>query len=53
MICERCHAGQMLEYAKEVAGAGGAAMISGRRCERCGYTELDNDDDVWSAVGLR
>ena len=51
MICERCHAGEMVAYEKKV-GAGALARIAGRRCERCGYTELDNDEDVWSAVGL-
>ena len=48
MICERCHAGQMAEYQRQVKGT----TITGKRCDRCGYTELDSDDDVWSAVGL-
>jgi hypothetical protein len=49
LICERCHAGQMAEYQRQL---GKGATITGKRCDRCGYTELDSDDDVWSAVGL-
>jgi len=49
LICERCHAGQMAEYQRQV---GKGTTIMGKRCDRCGYTELDSDDDVWSAVGL-
>jgi len=41
----------MLEYERTV-GSGSTATIKGNRCERCGYTELDNDDEIWSAVGL-
>jgi hypothetical protein len=41
----------MLEYERTV-GSGSTATIRGKRCERCGYTELDNDDEIWSAVGL-
>jgi len=41
----------MLEYERTV-GSGSTATIKGKRCERCGYTELDNDDEIWSAVGL-
>jgi uncharacterized OB-fold protein len=52
LICERCHAGQMMEYSKQVGGSERAATIVGTRCDRCGYIQLDNDDDVWSAVGL-
>ena len=25
--------------------------IRGTKCDRCGYVELDDDDEVWSAVG--
>jgi predicted nucleic-acid-binding Zn-ribbon protein len=52
LICERCHAGQMVEYQRKINSGGREASLTGRRCERCGYTELDNDEDVWSAVGL-
>ncbi|MDV3277921.1 MAG: hypothetical protein LYZ69_05580 [Nitrososphaerales archaeon] len=52
MSCERCHAGQMVEYGRQVGDGQKMVMISGRRCDRCGFTLLDNDDDVWSAVGL-
>ena len=41
----------MLEYERTV-GSGSKATIKGKRCERSGYTELDNDDEIWSAVGL-
>ena len=51
MICERCHAGQMLAYERSV-GTDPKVSIKGTRCERCGFTVLDNDEDVWSAVGL-
>jgi hypothetical protein len=52
LTCERCHAGQMVEYSKEVGSQAGKVTLTGRRCDRCGYTELDSDEDVWSAVGL-
>ncbi len=52
LICERCHAGQMLEYRRKLGQGSKTAEIVGTRCERCGFTELSNDDDVWSAVGL-
>ena len=51
MICEKCHAGMMLEYERTV-GSGSKTTIKGTRCERCGFTVLDNDDEIWSAVGL-
>jgi len=49
-MCERCHAGQMEHYEKKL-GPGGNVTISGTRCSVCGYVLLDNDDDVWSAIG--
>lgn len=49
-MCERCHAGQMLEYEKSLAHGGKSAVIRGTRCERCGFVELSDDDAVWSAV---
>ena len=52
MICDRCHAGQMIEYERKVGRGETAIVIKGTRCERCGFTSLDNDEDVWSAVGL-
>jgi hypothetical protein len=42
----------MVEYERKVLAGGKTAVLSGRRCDRCGFTELDSDDDVWSAVGL-
>jgi predicted Zn-ribbon and HTH transcriptional regulator len=52
LICERCHAGQLLRYERTVGKEGASVTVTGVRCERCGYTQLDNDDDIWSAVGL-
>ncbi len=52
MICERCRAGQMVEYERKVGTGDKVATIRGTRCERCGFTALDNDEEIWSAVGL-
>ena len=52
MMCDKCHAGQMLEYSRKIRAGGRETVLSGTRCERCGFTKLDSDDDVWSAVGL-
>ncbi len=41
----------MLEYERKL-GPGAKATIRGTRCERCGFVVLDNDEDIWSAVGL-
>lgn len=40
----------MLEYQKSLGRGGKVAVISGLKCERCGYVELSDDDAVWSAV---
>jgi hypothetical protein len=43
----------MVEYEKKISsGAKKTSSLIGRRCDRCGYTQLDNDDDVWAAAGL-
>ncbi|MDA4128408.1 MAG: hypothetical protein OK422_02965 [Thaumarchaeota archaeon] len=42
----------MLEYERMVGGGANKVSLTGKRCDRCGYTELDSDEDVWSAVGL-
>ncbi|MBI3840390.1 MAG: hypothetical protein HY297_00285 [Thaumarchaeota archaeon] len=52
MFCDRCHAGQMLEYERTVGQGEKATKIRGTKCDRCGFTSLDDDDDIWSAVGL-
>ena len=52
MICERCRAGQMAEYERKLVSEGRTTVLTGTKCDRCGYTQLDSDDDVWSAVGL-
>lgn len=52
VICDKCHAGQMVAYEKRVGDPSRPSVIMGSKCDRCGYVQLDNDDDVWSAVGL-
>jgi predicted Zn-ribbon and HTH transcriptional regulator len=52
MTCEKCRAGQMVEYERKILSRGKEVLLKGRKCDRCGFTQLDNDDDVWSAVGL-
>ena len=42
----------MVEYERRVGKGERETVIRGERCERCGYTELANDDEIWSAVGL-
>ena len=39
----------MLEYEKPLGN--GNVKIRGKKCSVCGYVVLDNDDDVWAAVG--
>jgi hypothetical protein len=41
----------MEPYEKKL-GLGGKAVITGTKCSVCGYVLLDNDDDVWSALGV-
>jgi hypothetical protein len=52
MICDKCHAGQMVAYERTVGASGREAKIRGTRCDRCGFVSLENDEDVWSVVGL-
>jgi hypothetical protein len=42
----------MIDYERRVGRGDKVADIKGSRCERCGYTQLANDDEIWSAVGL-
>jgi hypothetical protein len=42
----------MQEYQRKIKGSKSETVISGMRCDRCGYTQLDSDEDIWSAVGL-
>ncbi len=42
----------MEEYTRKINSKGHEAVLVGRKCSLCGFTELDSDDDVWSAVGL-
>ena len=42
----------MLEYQRTIGTGDKAATIRGTRCDRCGFTDLENDEDIWSAVGL-
>ena len=52
MMCDKCRAGQMIEYARKINAKGKEATLVGSKCTLCGYTKLDSDDDIWSAVGL-
>jgi RNase P subunit RPR2 len=52
MICDKCRAGQMLQYEKSFSSDGKSAKILGSKCERCGHIKLANDEDIWSIVGL-
>ena len=53
-ICQKCHAGIMQEYERKMTNKkmSGTATVRGKKCDRCGYIKLDDDDDVWSVVGL-
>jgi uncharacterized OB-fold protein len=42
----------MAEYQKKISTGAKETSLMGRKCDRCGYTQLDNDDDVWAAAGL-
>lgn len=42
----------MLPYERRVGPPGNEATVKGTRCDRCGFTLLVNDEEVWSAVGL-
>jgi hypothetical protein len=42
----------MVEYEKKISTGTKQTSLIGRKCDRCGYTQLDNDDDVWAAAGL-
>jgi hypothetical protein len=42
----------MVEYQRKLTAGAKGAVLTGRKCERCGFTSLDSDDDVWSVVGL-
>ncbi|HXQ92009.1 MAG TPA: hypothetical protein VN739_03320 [Nitrososphaerales archaeon] len=52
MICDKCRAGQMIEYERTMLNGDKKTRILGHKCDRCGYTLLDSDDDIWSIVGL-
>ncbi len=42
----------MEEYSRTIKSKEHETTIVGRKCSLCGYTQLDSDDDIWSAVGL-
>ena len=42
----------MLEYERTIVNGGKKTVIRGTKCERCGYIQMDRDDDIWSVVGL-
>jgi hypothetical protein len=41
----------MESYEKKL-GPAGKGTITGSKCSVCGFVLLDNDDDIWSALGL-
>jgi predicted nucleic-acid-binding Zn-ribbon protein len=41
----------MAEYERKVGGEE-KVTIRGVRCNLCGYTELADDEAIWTAVGL-
>ncbi len=51
-ICDKCHAGLMLPYERKITNRGKEAKIVGLKCDNCGWIKLNDDDDVWSIVGL-
>jgi len=42
----------MVECRRRVGDGPNTVEMVGAKCDRCGFTRLDNDDDVWAAVGL-
>jgi len=42
----------MVEYQKKISTGTKETSLIGRKCDRCGFTQLDNDEDVWAAAGL-
>jgi len=40
-----------MEHYEKKLGPLGRATIIGTKCSVCGFVLLDNDDDVWSALG--
>lgn len=42
----------MIEYEKKLKSNERNISVLSRKCDRCGYTKMDNDDDIWSLVGL-
>lgn len=42
----------MVEYLRKMGSGENVATIKGAKCDKCSYAELENDEDVWSAVGL-
>ncbi|HYB75541.1 MAG TPA: hypothetical protein VEC08_01145 [Nitrososphaerales archaeon] len=51
-MCEKCHAGQLQEYTKMIGRGDKTVTIKGTKCDMCGFTDVQNDEDIWSAVGL-
>jgi hypothetical protein len=42
----------MVEFERTISRGDKKTIILGRKCDRCGYIQLDSDDDIWSVVGL-
>ena len=51
-ICSKCRAGILERYQRVIKRENTEVTILGKICSRCGYIKLDDDDDVWSIVGL-
>jgi uncharacterized OB-fold protein len=41
-----------MEHYEKKVGSGEKGTITGSKCSVCGFVLLDNDDDIWSALGL-
>jgi len=41
----------MVEYSRTV-GREKSVVIAGTKCDRCDFTLLDDDEKIWSTVGL-
>lgn len=42
----------MVQFERRVGTGTKEVTLRGVRCDRCGYTSLDDDSDIWGTVGL-
>lgn len=52
IICDKCRAGIMEQFQRLMKNGEREIQIRGKKCSRCGYIQINDDDDVWSIVGL-